>query len=360
LLAPRQWAPDNHRQLNAWLATVSTSDEQVTAVFDWDNTCVYGDIGEATFRHQLATLALRLTPDEMAAHIPRVVNGVTTLEGGVSLAALREDILTSYHALWSNISAGTQAEVLKSSAHKDLQVRLAFLYEALTQTEGIGPRFSYPWVTGFAAGMTVAEIHALAASAVEHALQVPQGVMTWQAASPGVSGVMVFSYERGFCPQPEMLDLIKAAQRAGVEVFVVTASLEYVVEGAAKALAYPVDEAHVMGMRPRLDADGRLTIHMDERVPMTYREGKVAVIERLLPSPPQLVAGDSNTDFEMLTRFDATSVRVVINRNKSGDIRSLYDDPKRALLQGRDENACAFRPARETIPRGDTQPVMLP
>lgn len=360
-LAPAQWAPDNHRLLNAWLANVSRSETPVTAVFDWDNTCIFGDIGEATFRHQLSTLRLKMSPAELAMHVPASVDGITTLASGVSLATLRDDILASYHMLWPTIQAGQASTVLGSPAHKDFRVRLAYLYSELTDTDGIGARFSYPWVTGFAAGMTVEEVHDLAAETIAAARQEARATMTWRATSPGRSGVETFTYNAGLCPQAELVDLMRAASKAGVEVFVITASLEYVVEGAAQALGYPVDEAHVFGMRPKPAEDGTLTIFMDAAFPITYRAGKVAVIMQHLPAPPQLVAGDSNTDYEMLTHFDATRLRLVINRNKSGDIRTLYTGERaRNLLQGRDENHCRLRPARETIRLGERQPTPVP
>ena len=113
-------------------------------------------------------------------------------------------------------------------------------------------------------------------------------------------------------------------------------------------------------MRPKQDAEGKLTIFMDPQWPVTYRSGKVDVIKRELPAAPLLVAGDSNTDFEMLTHFDETVLRLIINRNKSGDIKTLYDqDLQQNLLQGRDENHCRFRPARETVQLGKTQPTSL-
>jgi len=81
-----------------------------------------------------------------------------------------------------------------------------------------------------------------------------------------------------------------------------------------------------------------------------------------------LVAGDALTDYEMLVGFPATEVRLVINRNKGGLLAGLYAEALavdtsastaakvRTLLQGRDENRCAFRPSRATVPFGATGP----
>jgi hypothetical protein len=70
----------------------------------------------------------------------------------------------------------------------------------------------------------------------------------------------------------------------------------------------------------------------------------------------------------MLTAFDSLQMRLVINRNKKGEIRKLYEDAlkpadvakrPRTLLQGRDENTGAFRAGMETMPLGKTEPTAL-
>jgi hypothetical protein len=148
-------------------------------------------------------------------------------------------------------------------------------------------------------------------------------------------------------------------------VFVITASLEPIVQGAAAVWRAPVDSPRIFGMRLATDGDTLLP-EPAPHYPITYRGGKVEAIERFLPGKPVLVAGDHNTDYEMLTAFPQTRIRLVINRNVSGDIRRLYDaarqdpgDGPRTLLQGRDENRASFRPAQETVPAGASMPVAL-
>ncbi|RYF04162.1 MAG: hypothetical protein EOO40_11460, partial [Deltaproteobacteria bacterium] len=64
-LPPGRWQPRNHAQLQNFLCKVSPLSQPKTAVFDWDNTCIFGDIGEATFHHQLQQLQLRLPPTQL-------------------------------------------------------------------------------------------------------------------------------------------------------------------------------------------------------------------------------------------------------------------------------------------------------
>ena len=50
-LSPGRFSPPVHTALTEMLAQRAASDERPLAVFDWDNTCISGDIGEAVLRH---------------------------------------------------------------------------------------------------------------------------------------------------------------------------------------------------------------------------------------------------------------------------------------------------------------------
>ena len=75
------------------------------------------------------------------------------------------------------------------------------------------------------------------------------------------------------------------------------------------------------------------------------------------------MAGDANTDFEMLTHFPQTEMRLILNRNMQGDIRTLYQAPTptsapvTTLLQGRNENLGCFLADYRTIPFGHHTPT---
>lgn len=358
-LSEHHWYPENRERLNALLEEVAATDFEapVTAVFDWDNTSIFHDIGESTFRYQLDQLAFRLSPEALEAHLPSAIGEVVEVEG-VSLAGVKADIVAAYRVLWPSIESGAAESVLGTPEHLDFRAKLAWLYVSLTDSEVVGATYSYPWLTGLLAGYRPEEVQGLAREAVRYARAESVEKVTWTSASAGEAGELSFVFKSGLCPQPEMMELMEALEAVGVEVFVVTASLEQIVEGAAAELGYPVGEEDIFGMRLTPDAEGVLTREMLAGYPITYRPGKVEVIEQHLPGRPLVVAGDSNTDFEMLTGFEETRLRIVINRNKSGDIRGIYGDPA-TLLQGRDENQCRFQPLRETTPVGKNAPAAL-
>ncbi|MCL1979892.1 MAG: hypothetical protein FWG62_02315, partial [Proteobacteria bacterium] len=97
----------------------------------------------------------------------------------------------------------------------------------------------------------------------------------------------------------------------------------------------------------RLDMGEVVTISDPLDYPVTYREGKTEIIRRWIDARPVLVAGDADTDYEMLT-LPEVDIRLLLNRQQPGLIASLYED-QQVLVQGLDLTTGRFRPARESI-----------
>ena len=367
-LPPGRWYPANHRALTHFLTASQVA--PAAAVFDWDNTCIFNDIGDATFRYQCDQLEIRLTPEQVAALLPEEVNNRTHV-GGVAIRALAADINAAYAALWPDLMAGRVAAVRHGAAHLDFRAKVGFLYAGLEQTEGIGPTFAYPWLVGWLGGFRREEIQALAVAAYRSAeLCGAPSQIRWQCVSAGEAGAVSCLFSTYLTAHDEMLELMLHLRDQHFEIFVVTASAEAVVQGLAAHLKFPVAAAHVFGIRPCVEGGVFTTRTTPVDVyPLTYRRGKVEVIRRFLPAAPRLVAGDANTDFEMLTAFPETNLRLVVNRNLQGEIRSLYAAARRepaadphspvTLLQGRNENTGQFCPSQETIALGETGPRHL-
>jgi hypothetical protein len=165
--------------------TERANEEPRVAVFDWDDTSIFGDVGVATFSHQLDHLALRLAPEDLAELLPESVEGIEELEGGLSLADVRADILEAYAVLWPSIEAGNVERVRGSPEHRSFRAKVGWLYQALEATAGIGPTFAYPWLPTWLAGFTRAEVHEMAMEALEAASGEPPGREEWRSAMPG-------------------------------------------------------------------------------------------------------------------------------------------------------------------------------
>ncbi|HEY9840869.1 MAG: HAD family hydrolase [Candidatus Sericytochromatia bacterium] len=150
-------------------------------------------------------------------------------------------------------------------------------YEALcAQNKWLG----YPYASQVMAGMKVADIKALA-----------------KEFFTGPFQANIYPGQRS---------LIQRLQRAGVEVWIVSASPQWLIEQGAPYLGVPAD--HVVGVRLG-EANGLATPHVIP--PMTFRQGKVEAITKYIGKTPVLVAGDSITDFEMLKI--ASRLQLVIN-----------------------------------------------
>jgi HAD superfamily phosphoserine phosphatase-like hydrolase len=110
---------------------------------------------------------------------------------------------------------------------------------------------------------------------------------------------------------PKQRELISRLQEAGVDVWIVSASNRWIVEGASPHMGVPQD--HVVGIQTEVK-NGVLT----DRIipPVTYRQGKVDAIREYIGEKVDFAAGNSMTDFEMLGFAKDTSL--VINPKDSG------------------------------------------
>ena len=112
---------------------------------------------------------------------------------------------------------------------------------------------------------------------------------------------------RVFAP---MRALVAALQRAGVEVWICSASQRWIVEAGARDMGVPTDRVVAVAARV---ADGRITDQLIE--PMPYKAGKVAAIRQVIGRTPDLVFGNSEGDAEMLAF--ARIAAIVINPSES-------------------------------------------
>jgi phosphoserine phosphatase len=345
-LPQRGWLPANHRRLTDHLGHWAQQDGPTAplAIFDWDNTCVFNDVAEATVRYQLQGLHLRLTPEELRASLP--TGGPSTCltygDQSIRLAALQEDLLEAYGALWPAIARQDTAVVRDSAAHQDFCCKVGVMYHALEHTPQFGPEVAYPWLLCLYRHFSEDEVERLAQAAWLAAAAEPIGTLEVHCASAGAAGKLSYSLPTHVHLYPEIAELMASLQLAGVEVGVVTASYEPIVRGIARLLGVVPQGGQIVGMRPADPNSGH---------PITYRQGKVDAIWRYFGRAPVLVAGDATTDYEMLTGFAGLELRLLIHRGLGGPIAKLYaqaTQPKQhlppVLLQGRELRTGHFWP----------------
>lgn len=198
-LPRRRWSPAIHAALSALLE--EPGDGRIAA-FDFDQTCITGDIGES--------LLLALGPDVLAE------------------------------------------------------------YQRLDATQG--HEVSYPWCAAALGGRSRAELEDLVARTSQSCLD---------AASIRI--------------RPEIADLQRSLRARGWQVWVVTASARHAV--LPLAARYDVPPDHVLGMELREEHDW---VHPEVVGTITYRQGKVDALIEATGRTPDLAAGDSITDLELL------------------------------------------------------------
>ncbi len=325
------------------------------AVFDFDDTCIFGDIGEQALRRQIDNLVFGLLPDHFDRLLPREPAGATHLPasyGGARIADLAADLADHYAHLRADLPAMGALQppnaIRERPDYVDFVVKMNLLFDALIDTPGVGKAWVYPWTARFFAGLDRATVRAMAMEAWASACVAPIGERVL-ASPPGFvsrAGAQRVSIRTGVRALPEMAWLFEALRDAGFDAYVVTASLEDVVSPTASHV-YGIDEACVFGMRTIME-NGRYTDAVDERdgYAITFGPGKTRIIENFVGRAPLLVAGDSDTDHHMLTVFPETRVRLVIDRGQGGAMAELRARGERGedgvVVQRRDERAGAF------------------
>jgi phosphoserine phosphatase len=378
------WDPANYKVLAHFLrehgkeSTSYDAKKPPYAVFDWDDTSAFHDCGEALFRHQLWNLKFRLDKEQFAVLFKEDFKDQKAEAGSrrVKLGDVHDDIIADYaylHDRYCQLGGSWGlGDLRRTPQFQDFVSKMLFLYQAYTDSKEIGPAYSYVWVLYFLPDSTPDEVRDIARAAIKEQLGEALREVTWKGPRKfdSKAGPIDVTFRSGLRVHPEMQDLMASLRGAGIDVYIVTASLKQVVEVfAGKGFGYNVPADHVLGLELR-EKDGKLTAGYKKDWPRTYGPGKVEAIRSYLKDrgDPIFAAGDSDGDFEMLSQFKGTKLALILNRLKGGDkigglcrkaVEQKDERRPRYLLQGRDENTGLFIPTRETILLGQSRPHLL-
>ncbi len=332
-LKRRNWSERNHRELKQLLAGVRPGE---VAVFDWDNTCAFNDVGEALLRRLAFGLEFRMDRAAWEASLPDRIGctGAVLLNGRPKpLPRVKGEILSAWERL-------RQRQGRLDNDYRTFTSGLLALNRALEQTPGIGCDFAYPWVNFLLQGFSPAELDAFSRQVVDREARAP--LRRRAVLDPGrrwrydwLDGVRLFA---------EMRDLAACWRERGGRVVVSSASNRRLVQAAAERLGFPCQEIIGMDLEVR---GGRFAAELKQGLLPNLGAGKTANLRRL-GIEPALVAGDSGNDFEMLTAFAATRLRLVVGRGGRGALRPLVRRARAGepgfLVQEVDRRRGAFRP----------------
>lgn len=343
-----RWVPENKEILSKLIDDNKNQGNYV--VFDWDYTSIYQDTQENLFRYQIDNLKFDMTPKEFAKAIRKDIpldnfaKGYENAKGEkINITKIGNDLDKRYAFLYENYIKNKKIsldEIKKTEEFKDFRGKLAFLYEAIGGT--FSHDIAYPWVLYLFNGMTKEEVQKLAKEANDYGIGDKLGKYTIESSDKllGEAGKIVYEYKSGLRTQPEIANLFHEFQKNGIEVYIVSASLEDIVKVFAsdKSYGYNLKPENVYGMRLEMNKDKYLSQYK-KGYPQTQTKGKVETINKFLKpkhggKDPILVAGDSGGDENMLTEYKGTKVLLLMKRK--GKLDDVAKD-KRALIQRRNE-----------------------
>jgi phosphoserine phosphatase len=344
------WYGKNRERLDSMVDTLgrgSSSYDKAAppvAIFDWDNTVIKNDIGDATLFYALRTGKLRQPRDRNW----RFASPYLTADAVGSLSTACEGLAAAGEPLPTHTAAGQACadEILSVySKAKTVAGKAAFAGWNYRRMEP-----SYALAAQLLAGLSADEARALGAAAMSAGQWAPIGATQQVGGDSKITAWLRIN-------EP-MHDLIATLQRAGFDVWVVSASQQHIVEAAAEHVGIARD--HVIGIR-NVERGGLLTADLqgcgdvpdgqnDGMGPagagqgnslITYIDGKRCWINKViygdrtataltksadLRRRQVFAAGDSDTDITFLQ--DATTLKLVLNRNKSELMCNAYADAR--------------------------------
>ena len=354
------------------------------AVFDWDNTSIFLDIGEAVLIYQLEHLDFAMTPEQLNKAIRMSITDKNFAKDynnaagqPVNIDKIAPDIVNSYTWLYKNYKGlkgnRTLEEVKKNPNYANFITKVRYLYDAIGDT--FDHSVSYPWVTYLYTGMTESQVRQLTAKTIDWQLQQPVEAVKWTspAALPGKAGVVSISWKNGMRTLPEMQNLYKTLRDAGFDVWICSASFVDIIKEFSSNPKYgynnPVDR--VLAMELDRNAQGAIQTRFRDGYDQTQGKGKTKTIERFLVSKygygPIFIAGDSEGDQNMMQDFADTKQVLIINRLRGNDIGNLSKIAAQThgkanakyLLQGRDDNKGTLVPSQMHYKLGTTESKVL-
>ncbi|CAM5378240.1 hypothetical protein SAVIM338S_01650 [Streptomyces avidinii] len=329
------WYGDNQARLQQLIDTYGTCDPyrpsraKPVAVFDWDNTVVKNDVGDAQMFWLLrngkirqpaggdwTTTSRHLTPaaaKALAEACGALAKPGAPLPTGTPRGAGCADEL---NAVYGTAATRAAAPAFAGWDHRTTEP-------------------AYAWLPQLMQGWTAREVRGFAAAAKAENLAAPVDAKQ-QVGTASVTGWVRY-YD-------QQKDLVGALRKAGFDVWISSASPQPVVEVWARDVG--IDASHVIGIRNTTTAGGKFTTHLQgcgsvkdgADTMITYIDGKRcwinkevfgvrgAAAEKVQPAARRQVfaAGDSDTDVTFLR--DATALRLVVNRNKNELMCRAYDN----------------------------------
>lgn len=358
-LAQGDWTPDAHAKISEMLKDCGKASRDYVAsakpyaVFDFDNTSIINDVEISLVNYQILNLRYKLTPDNIYEALTDCLSDIDIpICGNLTARMFAEDISADYKYLYEQYissyddphtpeAQAALAEIKKTDQYRDFAAKLVLFYPSISNA------YDYAtdclWILKGLNGMTQEEIAELTKESCRYFTSMDAvSDVVWESPDMGCCGKVSGTHLEGIGISNEMKDLYKTLRANGIDVYIVSASLETIVEAMAcgSEFGFDMEPDKVFGLRMKETADGRFSANYDDAYIQTFKEGKTGAIKAYIaPSHgdrgPCLVAGDSNGDYNMLTDFDDMKVGLIINCGNGGNIGALAacGDPRIAVQE---------------------------
>lgn len=407
------WAPSVKSAVDN-LIEKNAGQKSAYAVFDWDNTSIYGDVQEILFIYQMENLAFKMNPDEFRYSFTHYTDtgfkenleipadsfdkSFNNVEGKpLNITLMAEDCCSYYnffyeHYLGMNSKAKnklTLNELKKTNQFNDFKAKMWFTYAALYKS--FSANVAYTWVMYVTVpGFTEKEFSRLVIKAIDWGIKREckkvyfDSPVSLKSKAGIVSNTDADNYfGNTIRPTAEMGSLFGGLMKSNIPVYISTASFQNIVEEVATnpKYGYKLPKNHVLGLRLKKNNYGKFLPQYDTSndYAINSLSGKTVNINKVLVSKfnanPIMIGGDSDGDYFMMTElsgldgakminnYKPLQLVLVINRIKGGKIGAICKIASEQLsgksngsttvvLQGRDENLCTWISTEKTLKLG--------
>ena len=230
-------------------------------------------------------------------------------------------------------------EIRNTEEFKDFRAKMHYFHNVLP--DNFSAELACLWEFYLLSGMTKDEVKSLAKESNDTKLGEAIGDVIVESSRvlTGEAGIVRGIYDNGLRIRPEMANLYHELKRNGIDVYIISASMQELIEVFAtdKSYGYNLEIENIYAMRLKSTTDNILVDEYNYEYPFTQRKGKSEIIEKFIKPKynrkgPILVGGDAVGDENMLTEFRDTEVLLIMKRE--GKLDNLVND-KRALVQYR-------------------------
>lgn len=364
------WEPFAYKRLNELIKEYSQDEISDPSslnycIFDFDETIVTGDIEENLMIYIVNNFKFKMQPDQLKNHfLSNLIDPNKKLEEGkFTCLELIEDIYDSYKYLREKGYSNSSENIEKEEHFKSLRAKMVYYYYnsanfAKIEKDNSWPRFYF-------VGYSKDEMEVLSKNMLDEMTKLGPKKYEFQTSKiyQGRAGLVKSSFVANLRFNPEIVNLFEVLKENNIIANIVSASPIALVESVCKNSPLKLSEySKIYAMRHTYDREGKISPILDKDFPITKKEGKSKVIEDFIKpnfkyKDPIAVFGDSMGDFDMLTKFEDTSISLLFNRNlddktnliKKRAKNSYGKDQARYLVQGKNYKKSSFIESTSSI-----------